>query len=121
MPEPSHIPVASHACVSADTRRDERGVQDQHKLNRATAARHGWTVVHEFTDNDKSAAKADVVRDDIEAMLKARRSASPVHVLTPAGPAIGRCTAQLPGRPVSTHTEDRKRKGEVREDGAVEH
>ncbi|WP_328853950.1 recombinase family protein [Microbispora hainanensis] len=30
--------------------------------------------MHEFTDNDKSAAKADVVRDDFEAMLKALRA-----------------------------------------------
>src|SRR5690242_3551981 len=68
------IPVVSYARISADTKRDEHGVQDQHKLNRETAARYGWTVVHEFTDNDKSAAKADVVRDDFEAMLKVLRS-----------------------------------------------
>ncbi|MFF0243637.1 recombinase family protein [Streptosporangium sandarakinum] len=67
------VPVVSYARISADIRRDEHGVQDQHKLNRETAERHGWTVVHEFTDNDKSAAKADVVRDDFEAMLKALR------------------------------------------------
>ncbi|MFG1860429.1 recombinase family protein [Microbispora bryophytorum] len=74
MPEQSPIPVVSYARISADVRRDEHGVQDQHKLNRETAARYGWTVVHEFTDNDKSAAKADVVRDDFEAMLKVLRS-----------------------------------------------
>jgi len=68
------IPVVSYARISADTKRDEHGVRDQHKVNRETAARHGWTVVHEFTDNDKSAAKADVVRDDFEAMLKALRA-----------------------------------------------
>ncbi|MEV4375347.1 recombinase family protein [Streptosporangium sp. NPDC049644] len=68
------VPVVSYARISADIRRDEHGVQDQHKLNRETAERHGWTVVHEFTDNDKSAAKADVVRDDFEAMLKALRT-----------------------------------------------
>ncbi|MBO4269310.1 recombinase family protein [Microbispora triticiradicis] len=73
-PSPSPIPVVSYARISADVRRDEHGVQDQHKLNRETAARYGWTVVHEFTDNDKSAAKADVVRDDFEAMLKVLRS-----------------------------------------------
>lgn len=68
------IPVVSYARISADIKRDEHGVQDQHKLNRETAARYGWTVVHEFTDNDKSAAKADVVRDDFEAMLKVLRA-----------------------------------------------
>ncbi|WP_440100418.1 recombinase family protein [Streptosporangium sp. H16] len=70
----SAVPVVSYARISADIRRDEHGVQDQHKLNRETAARQGWAVVHEFTDNDKSAAKADVVRDGFEAMLKALRA-----------------------------------------------
>ncbi|MET8142110.1 recombinase family protein [Sphaerisporangium sp. NPDC005288] len=74
LPEQSPIPVVSYARISADIRRDEHGVLDQHKLNRETAARYGWTVVHEFTDNDKSAAKADVVRDDFEAMLKTLRA-----------------------------------------------
>ncbi|WP_440103538.1 recombinase family protein [Streptosporangium sp. H16] len=64
------VPVVSYARISADLRGDEHGVQDQHRVNRQTATRHGWTVVHEFTDNDKSAAKADVYRDDFEAMLK---------------------------------------------------
>ncbi|MGW0058959.1 recombinase family protein [Streptosporangium sandarakinum] len=70
----SPIPVVSYARISADIRRDEHGVQDQHKLNRETAERHGWTVVHEYTDNDKSAAKADVVRDGFENMLKVLRA-----------------------------------------------
>ncbi|MFE3451435.1 recombinase family protein [Nonomuraea sp. NPDC059194] len=70
----SAIPVVSYARISADIRRDEHGVQDQHKLNRETASRLGWTVVHEYTDNDKSAAKADVVREDFEAMLKVLRA-----------------------------------------------
>ncbi|MFB4272424.1 recombinase family protein [Nonomuraea sp. GTA35] len=70
----ANVPVVSYARISADIRRDEHGVQDQHRLNRETAERHGWTVVHEYTDNDKSAAKADVVRDDFEAMLRALRA-----------------------------------------------
>src|SRR5690606_37579345 len=70
----TNVPVISYARISADIRRDEHGVQDQHRLNRETAERHGWTVVHEYTDNDKSAAKADVVRDDFEAMLRALRA-----------------------------------------------
>ncbi|MED7928177.1 recombinase family protein [Nonomuraea sp. LP-02] len=70
----TNVPVVSYARISADIRRDEHGVQDQHRLNRETAERHGWTVVHEYTDNDKSAAKADVVRDDFEAMLRVLRA-----------------------------------------------
>ncbi|MER6174806.1 recombinase family protein [Streptosporangium sp. NPDC001681] len=65
------VPVVSYARISADIRGDEHGVKDQHRLNHGTARRHGWTVVHEYTDNDKSAAKADVFRDAFEAMLKA--------------------------------------------------
>ncbi|WP_214416700.1 recombinase family protein [Sphaerisporangium fuscum] len=68
---PDSIPVVSYARISADRKKDEHGVRDQHKINRKTAAKYGWTIVHEFTDNDKSAAKADVVRDDFEVMLKA--------------------------------------------------
>jgi DNA invertase Pin-like site-specific DNA recombinase len=67
-------PVVSYARISADTRRDEHGVQDQHALNHATAERYGWTVVHEFTDNDKSAAKAGVIRDEFEDMLRVLRA-----------------------------------------------
>jgi DNA invertase Pin-like site-specific DNA recombinase len=68
------VPVVSYARISADVRGDEHGVQDQHKVNHETARRYGWTVVHEFTDNDKSAAKADVVRDDFEKMVRALRA-----------------------------------------------
>ena len=73
-PASAAIPVVSYARISADTRRDEHGVQYQHKLNRQTAERYGWTVVHEFTDNDKSAAKATVTRDEFEDMLRALRA-----------------------------------------------
>ncbi|WP_440104569.1 recombinase family protein [Streptosporangium sp. H16] len=69
--EPGYVPVVSYARISSDKAGDKHGVKDQHKINRRTAAKHGWTVVHEFTDNDKSAARADVFRDDFEAMLKA--------------------------------------------------
>jgi hypothetical protein len=55
------IPVVSHARISADIDRDEHGVQSQHSTNRRTAERLGWTMIEEFTDNDKSAAKSDVV------------------------------------------------------------
>ena len=73
-PSSATMPVVSYARISADTRRDEHGVQDQHLLNRVTAERYGWTVVHEFTDNDKSAVKADVIRDEFEDMLRVLRS-----------------------------------------------
>lgn len=68
------LPVASYARISADGRRDEHGVQDQHAINRQTAERLGWVVVHEYTDNDKSAAKASVVRDEFEDMLRVIRA-----------------------------------------------
>ncbi|MFI6174381.1 recombinase family protein [Nonomuraea sp. NPDC051191] len=70
---PGMIPVVSYARISSDNRKDEHGIKDQHKINHRTAAKHGWMVVHEFDDNDKSAAKADVYRDDFETMLKALR------------------------------------------------
>jgi DNA invertase Pin-like site-specific DNA recombinase len=73
-PASTSLPVVSYARISADTRRDEHGVQDQHELNRSNADRFGWTVVREFTDNDKSAAKASVVRDEFEDMLRVIRS-----------------------------------------------
>ncbi|MET8146206.1 recombinase family protein [Sphaerisporangium sp. NPDC005288] len=69
------VPVVSYARASSDKRnRDEHSVKDQHKINGRTAAEHGWTVVREYTDNDKSAAKPDVVRDDFELMLKALKA-----------------------------------------------
>ncbi|MGP4112515.1 recombinase family protein [Streptomyces sp. 4N509B] len=68
------IPVLSYARISSDTEKDEHGVEDQHKLNRSTAQRHGCKVVAEITDNDVSAAKADVTRDGFETMLRALRA-----------------------------------------------
>ncbi|MCQ4043365.1 recombinase family protein [Streptantibioticus rubrisoli] len=65
------VPVVSYARISADTARDGHGVEDQHRVNDETAARLGWTIVHRYTDNDLSAAKASVVRPSFEAMLKA--------------------------------------------------
>lgn len=62
--------VISYARISFDRARDEHGVADQHKVNRATADRLGWQVVREITDNDRSASKADVVREGFEEMLK---------------------------------------------------
>jgi DNA invertase Pin-like site-specific DNA recombinase len=72
--EDQAVPVVSYARISADTARDEHGVTDQHKVNRDTAARLGWTVVHEITDNDRSASKLGVVREGFEQLLRILRS-----------------------------------------------
>lgn len=68
--EDQAVPVVSYARISADTARDEHGVADQHKVNRETAARLGWTVVNEITDNDRSASKLSVVREGFEQLLR---------------------------------------------------
>lgn len=65
------VPVISYARISSDGDRDEHGVKDQHRVNRRTARRLGYEVVAELTDNDRSVSKANVVREDFEAMLKA--------------------------------------------------
>lgn len=65
------LPVVSYARISLDDDRDEHGVAAQHKVNRKTAAEHGWEIVCEFTDNDRSASKTNVVREDFERMLSA--------------------------------------------------
>ncbi len=72
--EDQAVPVAPYARISADTARDEHGVADQHKVNRETAARLGWTVVNEITDNDRSASKLSVVREGFEQLLRILRS-----------------------------------------------
>lgn len=66
--------MVSYARISLDKRKDEHGVADQHKANRATADRLGWTVVHEFTDNDRPASRENVVRDEFEELLRVVRS-----------------------------------------------
>jgi DNA invertase Pin-like site-specific DNA recombinase len=68
------VPVVAYARISADLARDGHGVEDQHKMNDENAARLGLKIVHYYTDNDLSAAKADVVRPDFEAMLKVLRA-----------------------------------------------
>ncbi|WP_214109798.1 recombinase family protein [Acrocarpospora catenulata] len=67
---PALIPVFSYARASSDKRKkDQHSVKEQHRINRRTAKRHGWVVVAELTDNDKSAADPNVYRDDFEEML----------------------------------------------------
>jgi DNA invertase Pin-like site-specific DNA recombinase len=68
------VPVVSYARISLDKRKDEHGVADQHRVNRATAERLGWTVAHEFTDNDRPASRGNVVRDEFEELLRVLRA-----------------------------------------------
>jgi len=68
------IPVVDYARASADKRKDEHTVKDQQAVNERTAARLGCRIVARFADNDKSAAKESVIRDDFEAMLKVLRA-----------------------------------------------
>lgn len=74
MPDREPVPVVSYERISADTTRDEHGVTHQHKINLDTATRIGWAVVHRFADNDRSAAKPDVVREGFESLLRALRA-----------------------------------------------
>lgn len=68
------VPVVAYARISADLARDQHGVEDQHTVNNETASALGWEIVHHYTDNDLSAAKAGLVRPDFEDMLKALRA-----------------------------------------------
>lgn len=64
------IPVVAYARASADKKKDQHSIEDQHLVNSETAARLGCKIVYRFSDNEKSAAKAEVYRDDFEIMLK---------------------------------------------------
>ena len=66
-------PVVSYSRISDDGENDEHGVRNQHRRNSLTAQRLGWTVVAEVTDNDITAAKADVVREGFEAIIQGLR------------------------------------------------
>jgi DNA invertase Pin-like site-specific DNA recombinase len=70
----SLIPVISYARISDDGEGDRHGVNDQHRVNANTARRFGLLIVAEFTDNDRSASKAEVIREDFERMLKALKA-----------------------------------------------
>lgn len=61
----------------------KKGVANQHRRNDFFAARFGAVVVYRYTDNDLSAFKRNVVRDDFQAMLKALRNG-----VTPEGHRI---------------------------------
>jgi DNA invertase Pin-like site-specific DNA recombinase len=64
------LPVVDYARASTDKNKDEHSVEDQQRLNERTAKRLGLRIVARFKDNDKSAAKADLIREDFERMLK---------------------------------------------------
>ncbi|MCT9929800.1 recombinase family protein [Planotetraspora sp. A-T 1434] len=72
------VPVASYAGISADLARAEHGVEDQHAANQRHAARLGLAIVKFYEDNDKTAAKDEVVRDAFDLLVKdiGRRRAS---------------------------------------------
>jgi DNA invertase Pin-like site-specific DNA recombinase len=65
----SYVPVVSYARISDDGEADEHGVSNQHRTNRRTAERLGWTIVAEITDNDLSASKAKIVREGFERIV----------------------------------------------------
>ncbi|MFH8567576.1 recombinase family protein [Streptomyces sp. NPDC017993] len=62
--------VVCYARISFDGRaKDAHGIEDQHRELSAKAKAFDWLVVYRYTDNDKSASKEEVVRDDFEQML----------------------------------------------------
>ncbi|WP_433470104.1 recombinase family protein [Spirillospora sp. CA-128828] len=74
MTESDLIPVVDYARASADKKKDEHTVRAQQKTNEQTAKRLGCKIVARFADNDKSAMKEGVVRDDFESMLRVIRN-----------------------------------------------
>ncbi|MFE7750788.1 recombinase family protein [Streptomyces sp. NPDC057428] len=68
--DPSLKCVVCYARISFDGRaKDAHGIEDQHRELAAKAKGLGWLVVYRYTDNDKSASKEEVIRDDFEQML----------------------------------------------------
>lgn len=62
--------VVCYARISFDGRaKDAHGIEDQHRELSMKASSFGWLVIYRYTDNDKSASKEEVVRDDFEQML----------------------------------------------------
>ncbi|MEO3839794.1 recombinase family protein [Streptomyces sp. B22F1] len=62
--------VVCYARISFDGRvKDAHGVEDQHRDMAEEARKLGWLVVYRYTDNDKSASREDVIRDDFEQLL----------------------------------------------------
>jgi DNA invertase Pin-like site-specific DNA recombinase len=62
--------VVCYARISFDGRvKDAHGIEDQHRDMAEVSRRLNWLVVYRYTDNDKSASKESVVRDDFEQLL----------------------------------------------------
>ncbi|UQI48909.1 recombinase family protein [Streptomyces sp. HU2014] len=62
--------VVCYARISFDGRvKDAHGVEDQHRDMTSDAGKLNWLVVYRYTDNDKSASKENVVRDDFEQLI----------------------------------------------------
>ncbi|MGW2184711.1 recombinase family protein [Streptomyces sp. NPDC001719] len=62
--------VICYARISFDGRvKDAHGIEDQHRDMTDTAAKLNWLVVYRYTDNDKSASKESVIRDDFEQLV----------------------------------------------------
>ncbi|MGW3442086.1 recombinase family protein [Streptomyces sp. NPDC001076] len=62
--------VVCYARISFDGRvKDAHGIEDQHRDMTENARKLGWLIVYRYTDNDKSASKESVVRDDFEQLL----------------------------------------------------
>ncbi|MGW3167406.1 recombinase family protein [Streptomyces sp. NPDC001142] len=62
--------VVCYARISFDGRvKDAHGIEDQHREMGENARAFNWLVVYRYTDNDKSASKESVVRDDFEQLI----------------------------------------------------
>ena len=62
--------VVCYARISSYGRvKDAHGIEDQHRDMAEAARRLGRSIVYRYTDNDKSASKESVVRDDFEQLL----------------------------------------------------
>ncbi|MBF6050806.1 integrase [Streptomyces eurocidicus] len=62
--------VVCYARISFDGRvKDAHGVEDQHRDMTSDAGKLNWLVVYRYTDNDKSASKENVIRDDFEQLI----------------------------------------------------
>ncbi|MGV4988184.1 recombinase family protein [Streptomyces sp. NRAIS4] len=67
--------VIAYCRISNDRhRRDGHGVRDQVQHCARIAALHRMIIVHRYVDNDKSASKAGVKRQDFDAMLDVLRT-----------------------------------------------
>ncbi|WP_082119947.1 recombinase family protein, partial [Saccharothrix sp. ST-888] len=64
--------VLAYCRISDDAhKRDGHGVEDQTRHCARIAERGRMVVIHHYIDNDKSASKAGVVRDDFDKMIEA--------------------------------------------------